>query len=133
MKRLLFLLLLLVGFPIEGARAQMQGIAVTVLQETAVSDTPDKVSITILATFEPGATTGWHTHPGDEYAVVLEGVLELRPRDGAPRTVGSGTAYHNARSIPHETVNVSDKPARITATFILDAGQPISIPWTGDH
>lgn len=67
MKRFLFLLLLLAVFPTRGARAQMQGITVTVLQETEVSDTPDKVSITILA------------------------------------------------------------------TFILDAGRPISIPWTKDH
>ena len=30
----------------------------------------------------------------------------------------------------HETVNTSDRPAGITATFVIDRGQPISIPWS---
>jgi quercetin dioxygenase-like cupin family protein len=109
---------------------QMQGITVEVLQRTSVSDQPDKEAITIVATFEPGATTGWHTHPGDEYALILEGALELRSLESDTRVLDHGAAYHNGRGWVHETVNTSDRPARITATFVIDRGQPISIPWS---
>ncbi len=112
----------------------MVGIEVTVLQRTTVSDNPDLESVTIKAVFAPGATTGWHTHPGDEYAVVLSGQLTLRSHDGEERTVSSDSAYHNHRGIVHETVNTTDEPATITATFILKKGEPISVPWSeSDH
>lgn len=128
----LFVLLAYLLF-VPSAQAQMQGIAVEILQRTTVSDQPDKEAITIRAVFEPGGTTGWHTHPGDEYAVVLEGSLELRVLDDDPRHVAADSAYHNMRGHVHETVNASDMPATITATFIIDKGQPISLPWDGNQ
>ena len=122
------LLLLLLLIPVS-ASAQMSGIAIEILQRTTVSDQPDLEAITIRAVFEPGATTGWHTHAGDEYAVVLDGTLELRSRVRDPRLVSADSAYHNIRGDVHETVNASSDPATITATFIIEKGQPISIPW----
>ena len=118
---------------ISPSYAQMQGISVEVLQRTSVSDHPDLEAITIRAVFAPGGTTGWHTHPGDEYAVVLKGGLELRSLDRETRTVRADSAYHNARGFVHETVNTTGAPAAITATFIIEKGQPISIPWTREE
>lgn len=125
-------LLLLFGFLVTppSAFSQMTGITVEILQRTPVSDAPDKEAVTIRATFAPGGTTGWHTHPGDEYAVVLDGALTLRALEQDARIVRADSAYHNPRGWVHETVNVSDRPARITATFIIDRGQPISLPWS---
>lgn len=131
MPRTLLLVFLASILIAPSARAQMQGISVEILQRTTVSDQPDKEAITIRATFEPGGTTGWHTHPGDEYAVVLDGTLDLRSLNTEERTVRADSAYHNARGHVHETVNTSDRPATITATFVIDKGQPISLPWDG--
>ena len=76
----------------------------------------------------PGATTGRHTHPGDEYTLVLEGTLELRLEGREPRRVNAGDAYHNPKGVIHETRNVGDGPARASATFVIDKGKPISLP-----
>lgn len=132
--RQLVLVLLTVSLA-ETATAQMEGITVTMLQRTSVSGQPGLESVTIMAEFAPGASTGFHVHPGDEYAVVLEGVLDLdrlvSSEEGASdsRKAEKSTAYHNERDMVHNTVNRSGEVAVITATFIIEAGQPISIPW----
>ena len=83
------------------------------------------------AEFAPGATTGRHTHPGDEYATLLEGELELLMEGQPARRVLAGEAYHNARDVVHETRNVGPGAARILSTFVIEKGQPIMKPVSG--
>lgn len=80
------------------------------------------------ALFPPGAATGRHSHPGDEYATVLEGALEIIVGGQPVRHVNAGESYHNARNVVHETRSVGDEEARVISTFIIDKGQPILIP-----
>ncbi len=110
------------------SQAQQQGITVDVLHESPLSVSDSLMSVTIRATFAPGGTTGWHLHPGDERAVVLEGQLEIRGADGMVRRVAAGQAYENRRHVIHETVNPGDAPAVIIATFILPLGARITEP-----
>ena len=82
----------------------------------------------MAAEFAPGGTTGVHTHPGDEYTVVLQGTLELTAEGRETRRVSAGDVYHNPRGLIHQARNVGETPARVAITFIIDKGQPITQP-----
>ena len=98
------------------------------LLRTGVSGDTSRDAIVARGEFPPGATTGPHTHPGDEYAYVLEGTLELLAEGRPPRRVTAGAAYHNPRGVVHETRNVGDDTARVVSTFVLEKGRPIIEP-----
>jgi len=109
-------------------RAQPQGVTPSILLRTNVSGDEGKEAVIGFAEFAVGATTGRHTHPGDEYATVLEGTLEIRVEGSEPRRVSAGEAYHNPKGIVHETRNVGEIPARVAGTFIIEKGRPLSEP-----
>jgi len=98
------------------------------LLRTAVSGDASREAIIARGEFPPGATTGPHTHPGDEYAYVIAGTLELLAEGHPPRRVRAGEAYHNPRGLVHETRNVGDDTARVVSTFIIEKGRPIIEP-----
>ena len=87
-----------------------------------------KETVVLSGEFPPGSTTGRHTHPGEEYATVLEGSLELHAEGREVRRVSAGEAYHNPRGLVHEARNVGNVPARIVATFVIDKGKPAMQP-----
>ena len=74
-------------------------------------------------TIEPGASTGWHTHPGPEYSVVKTGeiVLERSPAC-APVTVKAGEGSFIPGGMPHIAHNDSTAPAEIYVTYTVPAG-----------
>jgi quercetin dioxygenase-like cupin family protein len=98
------------------------------LLRTAVSGDDSKEAVIVAGELPPGGTTGRHTHPGDEYTVVIQGTLELRADGREPQRVTAGQAYHNPRGLVHEARNVGDGPARVSITFIIDKGQPVTQP-----
>ena len=110
------------------AAAQAHGLTAKPLLRSTVSGDDTKETIVALGELAPGGTTGRHTHPGDEYATVLEGAVELRMEGQPPRRVGAGEAYHNARGIVHETVNVGATPVRLLSTFVVEKGKPFLEP-----
>jgi quercetin dioxygenase-like cupin family protein len=118
----------LLSLLLSPTHAQAPGITAKPLLHTSVSGEDAKEAVILSIEFAPGSTTGRHTHPGDEYATVLAGSLELRIDGQEPRRVKAGEAYHNARGIVHETRNVGNLPARTIATFIVDKGKPITEP-----
>jgi quercetin dioxygenase-like cupin family protein len=111
-----------------GAFAEAQGLTKKTLLQTSVSGDDTKETVIVMAEFAKGGTTGRHTHPGDEYSVVLEGTLELLTDGSAPRRVSAGEAYHNPKGVVHEARNVGDGPARVVVTFIIDKGKPVTQP-----
>ena len=120
--------IVLAGFVSANADAQAPGITVKPLLRTTLSGDDAKESVMVSAEFAPGSTTGRHTHPGDEYTVVLQGTLELSAEGRETRRVSAGDVYHNPRGLIHEARNVGDTPARIAITFVIDKGKPITQP-----
>ncbi|NOT53516.1 MAG: cupin domain-containing protein [Deltaproteobacteria bacterium] len=108
--------------------AQAQGFAGNPLLRTALSGDETKEAVIGTAEFAPGGTTGRHTHPGDEYGVVLQGTLEFRLDGREPRRASAGEAFHNPRGVVHETRNVGEGTARVASTFILDKDKPLMQP-----
>jgi quercetin dioxygenase-like cupin family protein len=112
------------GLAQDAVRASVKRL----LQSEVVSGVDGKEAHLIDITWSPGATTGRHTHPGDEYAEVIEGELQLSNDGQPPRIVKAGEAYHNLAGVVHETKNISDRPARSIAILITDKGKPTTEP-----
>ena len=108
--------------------AQPQGFKPNPLMRAALSGDDTKEAVIATAEFAPGGTTGRHTHPADEYVIVLEGTLELLVDGREPRRVSAGEAYHTAKGVIHETRNVGPGVARVSTTFITEKGQPLTQP-----
>ena len=108
--------------------AQAPGIAVKPLLRTSLSGDAAKETLIVSAEIAPGATTGRHKHPGDEYASVLTGTLELRVEGHDVRRVSAGDAYHNPGGVIHETRNVGDVPAKVAIVFVVGKGKPLTEP-----
>jgi len=106
--------------------AQARGFDPRLLLRTNLTGDDQKEVIVGMADFAQRATTGRHTHPGDEYGVVLQGTLEIRAEGRAPIRVKAGEAFHNIKGVIHETQNVGDGTARVASTFVLDRGKPLS-------
>jgi quercetin dioxygenase-like cupin family protein len=76
--------------------------------------------IMVEATWQPGGTSGWHTHPGPAVISVVEGsVTVTNANDCVPRTYGEGEAFLDpGQGNVHIAANASDTDvAKAVATF----------------
>ncbi len=79
----------------------------------------------VKRSFPPGASSGWHTHPGVEVAYLLRGVMAL-DRAGHPRRVlRAGDSFAMPRGTAHNGVNLGKVPATLVITYTLDKGAPL--------
>jgi len=74
-------------------------------------------------TINPGANSGWHTHPGPEYSVVKSGevILERAPAC-QPITVKAGQGFFTPGGMAHVAHNDSGAPAELYVTYTVPAG-----------
>ena len=109
------------------------GFTVTPIMSAEVADririTQAEHKSTVVAdfTFEPGGTTGWHSHPGPTMVLVKEGEFTLyRDKHGKCRTktYGPGEGFVERPSSVHIGVNEGATPVRLVAVFfrIADDG-----------
>ena len=103
-------------------------ILAMLLHNEPVSGVPDREAFMAKIEFPPGSTTGKHIHPGDEFATVIAGELQLNVEGQPPRIVKAGESYHNLQGVPHETKNISSAPAQTIATFVVEKGKPLTQP-----
>lgn len=72
-------------------------------------------------TMEPGAATPWHTHPGDETAIVVAGTLTILRGDDAncaPRHFTAGQVMLGAdRGHVHQAKNLGQQPLELVITY----------------
>lgn len=102
----------------------------TPLQDAAVTGLTNLHAVTVSVEWPVGAQTVTHTHPGDEYAVVIEGELTLWAEGQPDRVIGAGQAYYNPRGLVHGARNSGTVPARSIITFVADVGVPTLTPVT---
>jgi quercetin dioxygenase-like cupin family protein len=87
---------------------------------------PGREAVVARAELDVGATAPKHTHPGEEFAYVLEGRVELQVEGKPPVTLTAGDVFF----IPPETVhfvrNVGTTPAKLISTYVLEKGKPLA-------
>jgi quercetin dioxygenase-like cupin family protein len=99
--------------------------------ETPVSITTDGPTTLIVQglVMQPGATSGWHTHPGSELSVITGGSVVLQTATTCgPVTYGAGHAALIPAGVPHRVVNESGSQAQVVFTYTL----PVDAPVRGD-
>ena len=109
------------------ASAQQGGFKRTVLQQGDAS-VPGREFVMAVAEFQPGASSGRHTHPGDEIAYILEGTVVIA-QDGKPEvTLGPGKSFHIPAGTVHNATNSGSTGARVLATYVVEKGKPVATP-----
>ncbi len=98
---------------------------------TIVSNLPRDASTMVVAkvTWPPGASSGWHTHPGPVLVSMVEGSVELtNARDCVIHTYSAGEAFLDpGQGNVHIATNVGETDAVAYATFL---GVPDGAPAT---
>jgi quercetin dioxygenase-like cupin family protein len=121
--------IVLTGVIGAGLGAQQTGFSRTVLQRGDLSMAGHE-AVTAVAEFQPGATVGRHTHPGEEVGYVLEGTIVLE-QDGKPAvTLGPGKTFFIPPGTVHNATNRGTGPARVLANYIVEKGKPLATPVT---
>ena len=118
---------LVVSGILAGVSAQQAGFKRTVLQQQKLS-VPGREAVTAVAEFQPGATVGRHTHPGEEIAYILEGEVVLEQEGQQPVTLGPGKTFFIPAGTIHNATNKGSKPARVLANYIVEPGKPLATP-----
>jgi quercetin dioxygenase-like cupin family protein len=75
---------------------------------------------------DPGASSGWHTHPGPEYSIVKAGEVVLQRSPACdPVTVKAGEGVFIPGGTPHIAHNDSKDPAELYVTYTVPAGTTV--------
>jgi len=110
---------------VAGVSAQQAGFKRTVIQQADLS-MPGREATTAIAEFQPGATVGRHTHPGEEIGYILEGTIVLE-QDGRPAvTLGAGKTFFIPPGTVHNATNNGKTQARVLANYIVEKGKPLA-------
>ena len=90
-----------------------------------------ETALVVRVTWQPGGTSGWHTHPGPAVVTVTEGEVEVTNAvDCVPRTYRQGEAFMDpGQGNVHIARNPSDSEnATAYATFIgVPDGEPATV------
>ncbi len=111
----------------SGGAAQQAGFTRTLLQDQDLSIAGQHV-VQARAEFQPGVASGRHTHPGEEIAYVLEGLVEVVIDGKPPITVKAGEPFFIPAGLVHEGRNIGPTVAKILATYVVEKGKPVSTP-----
>lgn len=105
--------------------------AIHPLLDEAYSGDASKHAVVSMVDWAVGADTGWHTHPGDEYATVLQGEIGIITKGQGKqsyRVYKAGEAYHNLPGVVHGARNVGSGPAKSVVVIIAAKGAPLTQP-----
>ncbi len=95
----------------------------TELYRGKIKDIPGKEVIISMVELPPGAKSPKHTHPGEEYAFVIEGEAIQMIGQNAEETVRPGKVAPIPYGQPHY-VRTDKGPLRAIVFRIHDAGKP---------
>ena len=107
--------------------AQQPAFKRTVLQQSDISAAGREV-IQAVADFEPRATPGRHTHPGEEIGYVLDGTFLIEQEGKAPVTLKAGGTFLIPAGTIHNATNTGAGAGKILAIYIVEKGKPLATP-----
>ena len=108
----------------EAPSVQLPGITRTDLMQYDLS-VPGREVVQALVGIPQGEAAPRHSHPGEEIAYVVEGVLEYRLEGRPPVTVKAGEALFIPHGAVHAVTNVGSGNAIELATYFAEKGKPL--------
>lgn len=80
----------------------------------------------LIIEIAPGGETGWHEHSVPSFALVLDGVLEVRLTNGATKQIHAGEALAEVIDTQHNGRNVGPVPVKLAVFYTGVVGQGLS-------
>ena len=114
------------GLALCAAQAQLPGLKRTDLQQHDLS-VPGREVVQVRVDFPPGAVASPHSHPGEEIAYGIEGLLEYRLEGRSPVTLKAGEALFIPAGTIHTVKNVGNGNAAELATYIVEKDKPLIV------
>jgi quercetin dioxygenase-like cupin family protein len=117
----------------RSANAQ-EGLTRTVLVKKDLEADPKKEVTVFVAEYKPGAKSGKHYHPGQEFICVLEGQGVMEEVGKPPVDMKPGVLLYFQSdpanpSYVHEATNLSKTAVmKLVVTLITEKGQPLAYP-----
>src|SRR5688500_4329041 len=106
------------------AQSQELGVTRTDLLRQDLSVSGREV-IQVRVDFAPGVAFPPHSHPGEEIAYVIEGLLEYQFEGQPPVTLKAGEALFIPAGTIHSAKNVGSVNAAELATYLVEKGKPL--------
>jgi quercetin dioxygenase-like cupin family protein len=100
----------------------------TILQQADVALGPAQETLVGTVEIPVGAGNPRHLHNGTEIGYVIEGHLRTEIEGQAPRMLGPGDSFLVPRAVPHQTILIGEKPAKLISTWTVDKGGELMIP-----
>jgi quercetin dioxygenase-like cupin family protein len=113
---------------VGGVGAQQLGAPRTILHRANVASMPGHEIVETVADFQPSATTGPHTHPGEMVGYVLEGTMSVEVHGQSPVTLSQGQSLIIPAGVVHTDTNIGRKVARMLATYVVEKDKPLNTP-----
>src|SRR5829696_9559377 len=112
------------GLSLNVAQSQQPGVTRSDLLRHDLS-VPGREVIQVRVDFAPGVGFPPHSHPGEEIAYVIEGLLEYQLEGKPPVTLKAGEALFIPAGTHHEVKNAGSGNAAELATYIVEKGKPL--------
>lgn len=112
------------GLALQATAAELPGVGRTDLLRHELS-VPGREVVQVRVDFPPGAVAARHSHPGEEIAYVIEGVLEYQLDGAQPVRLKAGEALFIPAGVSHGAKNVGSGNAAELATYIVEKGKPL--------
>src|SRR5215216_1379177 len=124
--RLLAVAVLIVGrgLALNVARSQQPGVTRTDLLRHDLGLSGREL-IQVRVDFVPGVAFPPHSHPGEEIAYVIEGLLEYQVEGKPPVRLKAGEVLFIPAGTIHTAKNVGSGNAAELATYIVEKGKPL--------
>jgi quercetin dioxygenase-like cupin family protein len=86
---------------------------------------PGRELVQVRVEFAPGVAFPSHSHPGEEIAYVIEGVLEYQLEGKPPVVLKAGEALFIPAGTVHSARNIGNGNAAELATYVVEKGKPL--------
>ena len=74
----------------------------------------------------PDGETGWHVHNAPSFGVVLQGILEIKLKNGKTNVVKAGDALAEVVNTAHSGKNIGTEPVQLLIFYAGAVGLPNS-------
>ena len=127
-------LALVLGIAIGGGAvgfgsAMQQHVKVTEVYKADLVTSDGKTGSIFLAEMGPGTNMGKHYHPGDAFAYILEGTMQLDIAGKPPVTLTAGQSGSLPPGTIHDDRNPSTTaPLKFLVFHVAKKGDPLAVP-----
>ena len=109
--------------------AMQQHVKVNELYKADLVTSDGKTGSIFLAEMGPGTNMGKHYHPGDAFAYILEGTMQLDIAGQSPVTLKAGQSGSLPPGTIHDDRNPSTTaPLKFLVFHVAKKGDPLAVP-----